>query len=651
MEETWLGKNFIWWKGVVEDRQDPLFLGRCRCRIFGWHTENKTDMPTENLPWAMPSLPIDNGRNAIGPREGDWVWGFFLDGNEAQMPVMVGFMPGIPEDEAPLDIGADDTGFADPTPAEKLNNCEVPRPPEFCPIQDEEDEDGDGETTEVLGRFSDPDKLPGDNVAFGELKKDYDSKNYKWDVNHDGKYDAQDAKQISDPDGDGVPGSGKGVDEIFSGEYTAPSYPMSRYPLKPFLNEPTTPRIQRNEKIEETIIAKKRGDYRTAEAAGHESTLVGSDEPSEAEAFAEPECPYDAVYPYDHVYESESGHYVEIDDTPGAERIHHYHRSGTFREYHPDGSLVDKVMKKSFHFVVEDYNFATQSFANMTAAEQFRIKAGMEINMTSGGAQNRDVGANMNTFVHADENKKVEGESFTVIVGDTRCLVTEGQIIIQTMGLGEKEDIQIISAGKILLKAEKDICLKSLEGKIIEEAGEIHHGPALVESNVKWAATAGMSPLGGSSPADPMPCPHEPEEIEVDEIEEPATIPEGFLWDEHKGDLWKPISDGDGNAVSLSLALGAQHTLVEALPTGQLETVDIKYIHKDLSITTWTVVRPVHRMGDRAIEVGRYSGNANGGRDHYRWSQPGGKYPTQMFLRIGSYGQLILDSAIRHDAK
>ena len=98
MEENWLGKSFVWWKGVVEDREDPLFLGRCKVRIFGWHTERKEDMPTENLPWAVPSLPLDNGRSPVGPREGDWVWGFFLDGNEAQMPVMVGFTPGIPED-------------------------------------------------------------------------------------------------------------------------------------------------------------------------------------------------------------------------------------------------------------------------------------------------------------------------------------------------------------------------------------------------------------------------------------------------------------------------------------------------------------------------------------------------------------------------
>ena len=33
--------NFVWWQGVVEDRIDPLMLGRCRVRILGYHTDDK----------------------------------------------------------------------------------------------------------------------------------------------------------------------------------------------------------------------------------------------------------------------------------------------------------------------------------------------------------------------------------------------------------------------------------------------------------------------------------------------------------------------------------------------------------------------------------------------------------------------------------
>ena len=56
---NFMGKDgFIWWQGVVEDRHDPLYLGRCRVRILGWHTEDRIQMPTVSLPWSHPIQPI-----------------------------------------------------------------------------------------------------------------------------------------------------------------------------------------------------------------------------------------------------------------------------------------------------------------------------------------------------------------------------------------------------------------------------------------------------------------------------------------------------------------------------------------------------------------------------------------------------------------
>ena len=85
-----LGMNgFVWWQGVVEDRKDPLALGRLRVRILGWHTEDKNKIPTEELPWAYPIQPITSaamsgvGSTPLGPVEGTWVLGFFRDGQDA----------------------------------------------------------------------------------------------------------------------------------------------------------------------------------------------------------------------------------------------------------------------------------------------------------------------------------------------------------------------------------------------------------------------------------------------------------------------------------------------------------------------------------------------------------------------------------------
>ena len=55
-----LGRNFVWFFGVVEDRIDPNFLGRVRVRCFGFHTDNREELPTEDLPWAMVMQPTNS---------------------------------------------------------------------------------------------------------------------------------------------------------------------------------------------------------------------------------------------------------------------------------------------------------------------------------------------------------------------------------------------------------------------------------------------------------------------------------------------------------------------------------------------------------------------------------------------------------------
>ena len=89
--------NFIWWIGVVEDRFDPLNLGRCCVRIFGAHTSELQLIPTSSLPWATPLYPVNDSRSFSTPMEGDYVFGFFLDGESSQAPAMLGVFPGIPQ--------------------------------------------------------------------------------------------------------------------------------------------------------------------------------------------------------------------------------------------------------------------------------------------------------------------------------------------------------------------------------------------------------------------------------------------------------------------------------------------------------------------------------------------------------------------------
>jgi hypothetical protein len=96
IDTDFAGKNgFIWWVGSVENRVDPLGIGRCQVRIFGWHTSKKNILPTEDLPWAHPVYPLNAPDDFGTPMLNDWILGFFMDGESAQMPVMLGVIPGL----------------------------------------------------------------------------------------------------------------------------------------------------------------------------------------------------------------------------------------------------------------------------------------------------------------------------------------------------------------------------------------------------------------------------------------------------------------------------------------------------------------------------------------------------------------------------
>ena len=112
-----MGKNgFQWFVGVVEDRADPKTLGRLRVRCLGYHTEDLIKLPTKDLPWSHVMNPITSatvsglGQSPLGAVEGSWVVGFFQDGADAQQPIIIGTLPGVPSE---LPTQGNNKGFQD----------------------------------------------------------------------------------------------------------------------------------------------------------------------------------------------------------------------------------------------------------------------------------------------------------------------------------------------------------------------------------------------------------------------------------------------------------------------------------------------------------------------------------------------------------
>jgi len=277
-----IGAQFVWWVGVVEDRQDPKKAGRCRVRIVGAHTPNKSDLPTNELPWAQPMLAL-NDTASPQLKEGDYVVGFYFDGQDGQVPVIMGTIPGIPKER----IGSSE-GFSDPRSGAQLS--QAPKSPESVTVSS-----------------------GGASIQSG---------------------------------------SGK------------------RNPKR--LNESTLSRLARNEKITNTPIQLKK----TSVTSGVPKSGGGT--------WSEPSTPYNATYPYNRVMETESGHILEFDDTPGAERVHIYHRSGTFEEVHPDGTKVTRIHGSAYEIILSDKNVYIKGDLNITTGGDLNLKAGGSVNIEAG---------------------------------------------------------------------------------------------------------------------------------------------------------------------------------------------------------------------------------------------------------------------------
>lgn len=304
-----LGKEgFVWWHGVVEDTADPLFLGRCRVRIFGFHLKDKVELPTADLPWAFPMQPITSaavsgiGQSPTGLVVGSHVFGFFRDGEEAQDPVMIGSFGGIPQTQA-----VTNEGFNDPT----------------------------------------------------------------------GLYPA-----------------------------TSDGVQAKRYPIGvSVVGEADTNRLARNTdptQIQQTVVGVK--------ASTVKQNIQNNPDMKAKSTWSEPVTPYAAQYPRNHVSFSQSGHVREVDDTPGAERLHDYHQSGTFTEVgngwqdNPDGTRVQRI-------VGDDYEIVHGNKKIYIAGGQgvdLVIAGGM--NITVSGAVNLQVNGNADILANANVNLQVEGE-------------------------------------------------------------------------------------------------------------------------------------------------------------------------------------------------------------------------------------------------
>ena len=346
--------DFVWWQGVVEDRDDPLMLGRCRVRILGYHTDNKQDIPTDTLPWATSVQPITSaamsgvGTTPTGVVEGTWVFGFFRDGKNAQEPVMFGTFGGIPEEPSDPKLG-----FNDP-------NGLFPRESEL--------------------------DLPDTNrLATGNSFLPVDKNNGE---------DSPSLKNKRKSRHLGIPTALAGDMKTTISNVDESDLDSKIYDFSPW-NEPNP----RYGGVEDSAT-----DYLS-------SVKISS------------------IYPYNHVRMSESGHLEEWDDTETAERMHRYHRMGTFEEIQPDGTKVTKIVGNEYEITLGYKNVLISGACNVTIEGDCRLLYQGDLVQEVYGDYHLNVHGDMRTKILGNEAREVLADRKIVINGEDDLNVKKNQII------------------------------------------------------------------------------------------------------------------------------------------------------------------------------------------------------------------------------
>ena len=351
-----MGKGgFVWWQGVVEDRHDPLYLGRCKVRVLGWHSENKNDMPTVSLPWAYPVAPITSasqtgvGTSPLGPVEGTWVVGFYRDGEAGQEPVFFGTLGGIPELDA-KGVNNDGTavggqGFLDP----RLDVGDQIGHPEF----------GDEIGPRTLQYNPATDMVPREPATIihdsnPDPNEDVQTVVVSANTTLTEKMEVRSLIGQTGPNSSDPPFTVKVVEQPFRSTFPDTGLADSTISTTrnlDYLREPTTNRLARGVRGNTDESDPRKSGIVFEKMQNRKFGQIGIPT-ADGKTWNEPKVPWQAKYPYNHVHQTESGHIIEMDDTPNEERLHWYHRTGTFTEIHPVGIKVDKIVNNYYNIIL-----------------------------------------------------------------------------------------------------------------------------------------------------------------------------------------------------------------------------------------------------------------------------------------------------------
>jgi uncharacterized protein YcbK (DUF882 family) len=151
--------------------------------------------------------------------------------------------------------------------------------------------------------------------------------------------------------------------------------PNANYPTKEYAGISETNKLAQGDSRGTVVQEKNNNRMRGAKLPG-------------GEAWDEPESAFNGAYPYNKVTQTESGHIIEVDDTPGSERIHIYHKSGTYVEIDSNGSMVKRTKGSSYEIIDRNGKISIAGRADISVNGACNIFVGNDANIEVEGDVN-----------------------------------------------------------------------------------------------------------------------------------------------------------------------------------------------------------------------------------------------------------------------
>ena len=148
--------------------------------------------------------------------------------------------------------------------------------------------------------------------------------------------------------------------------------------------------------------------------------------------WSEPTSANAAIYPFNHVYESESGHIMEYDDTPGAERINQMHRSGTYYEIDDSGNKTTKVTGDNHNLTIHDDYLYVKGQILWTGDDEMMIRCNDQ--MTLGAKWNIRLVSDHNIDIHAKGDLNLRGHNVNIEARENSINMSAAKITAKAHG-------------------------------------------------------------------------------------------------------------------------------------------------------------------------------------------------------------------------